>query len=165
MYFVSIVGSDARQQLRRRYSDFEALRNSFGDIACDLPNMPPKSIFRQRLSPSFLRTLTERLGSLLAAALYVDPLAIRPGLRQFLSLDAPKDHATATAQLLRQALGLPPLMLLDSIVEGGSDGKDEDDVEAYDDCFSSIGEENASHKSVFHEISKANCLSVGEKNS
>merc|ERR1719223_273344 len=164
MYLVSVAGGDAKQGLRRRYSDFKVLRDSFGDLACDLPNMPPKSVFRQRLSPSFRKSRTESLGSLLAAALHVDPLAIRPGVRQFLGLGAPKDQAMMTAPMLCRALGLPPLVLLDSIAEPDSYGQDDEDfAEAHDDFFC-IEEENASHKGVFHEINKASFGSVGEKN-
>lgn len=102
-YAVNVAGKDGTHWVRRRYTDFKALRSSMGAQAADLPALPPRSFFRQRISAKFQTRRFEALGILAAAAMDCDPLAVNPGVRDFLGLDAPTRYSVA-AEDLRQPL-------------------------------------------------------------
>lgn len=88
-YAVHVTGKDGAHWVRRRYTDFEALRSSMGSQAVSLPTMPPKSFFRQRISANFQRSRIDGLVKVAASVMGLDSMAASPGVRRFLGLDAP----------------------------------------------------------------------------
>lgn len=79
-------GPGKEEVIHRRYSEFEALRKGMISAFPSLPAMPPKSMFRKRLSASFMAVREERLKELIAEATRLDPSASTPALQQFLGL-------------------------------------------------------------------------------
>lgn len=94
-YDVEVKAFDREWVVRRRYRDFELLSRSLGGIGGVRP-MPPKSIFRHRISTSFNDSRQEQLNEVLRTVCTADPQLCRcPVLHSFLDLDGAGAVATS----------------------------------------------------------------------
>lgn len=109
VYVVRVAGANGEHWLSRRFRDFVALRDSLGDRSQEIPVMPRKSFFRQRASPEFRQSRHVELRDMVSAAIQIDPLAVSPGVRLFLGLDAMTSEQTVSMEQLQQFLLLSPL--------------------------------------------------------
>lgn len=86
-YDVEVKASDREWVVKRRYRDFELLTSSLLGIGGVRP-MPPKSIFRHRMSTSFNDARQEQLNEVLRTVCAADPQLSRLSvLHSFLGLD------------------------------------------------------------------------------
>lgn len=98
LYSIALRGCHNKASIMyRRYNHFDELRREMVKTFPELPEMPPKSIFRSRFSPSFKADRDARLRYLLLCAVSSDPLASCPALRNFLGLGATHPHCLGKA--------------------------------------------------------------------
>ena len=86
-YMLKIDGCNGKRFVQRRYADFARMSDAVRQHH-SLPAMPPTSLFRCRLSPTFKEQRLLALGELVSAAVAADPFATHPALRAFLGLNA-----------------------------------------------------------------------------
>lgn len=118
-----VTGADGEHWLQRRHPDFGALRDSLGRRSEELPVMPKRSLFRQRLSSGFRESRHARLRDIVAAAVKTDALAVIPGVREFLGLNAMTSEQAVTMEEFQRLLGLKELSFHD-IMESDEESSD-----------------------------------------
>jgi len=126
-YTVRVTGSDGVHWQERQFSDFVALHNSFGGRSMELPTMPQKSFFRQHLSKTFRKVRHTELRQIVIAALNTDPLAVTPGVREFLGLKAMTSEQAVSMEEFQR------LLLLSYLSFSPIDENEADDSDTYDD--------------------------------
>lgn len=115
---LKINGCDGKHFVQRRYPCFARMSDALRQH-CSLPEMPPKSVFRCRFSPTFREERVLALGQLVSAAVAADPFATHPALRTFLGLsNVEAGQGLRRAAVLHAESGLCSLdSSLDSIAE------------------------------------------------
>lgn len=86
VYGIRVTGLDGFFTVQRRYSRFAELRANLVQLYPDLPEMPPKSVFRKTLSKTFMQDRQAQLGKLIAAVVDADKFVTTPALLDFLGL-------------------------------------------------------------------------------
>jgi hypothetical protein len=85
-YGIRVTGLDGFFTVQRRYSRFAELRANLVQLYPDLPEMPPKSVFRKTLSRTFMQDRQAQLGKLIAAVVDADKSVTTRALLDFLGL-------------------------------------------------------------------------------
>lgn len=86
----------SRYFVSRRYSAFLKLHRALRSSLPNLPQMPPKSIFRKRFWPAFMEEREKCLSELLGYIMRADPTASHPALQVFLGLEADTPERMST---------------------------------------------------------------------
>jgi len=129
-YPVRVAGADGAHWLERNFDDFACLRDSLGDRSQELPKMPQKSTVRQRLFAGFRESQHSEIRDIAVAAVTTDPLALTPGVRTFLGLNAMTTEQAASMQDFRRFLLLTEVSFRTiAEIEESEEEEDHDDEE------------------------------------